>query len=289
MRVRRRWHPGEAASPPIAALIVSRQARARVQGSLRSSSALTFYESAGELAGAVRARPVQAVILEPRDRDGVLTAPIARSIREGFPSVPVLAYCEVMRPAASSDILALARAGVNELVFKDVDDLGVALRSALASAERRCLAARALSELAPHVPATMRPVLQYCLEHAHDALTVADLARAHGIHRKTLHNRLCEAVLPGPRALLGWCRLLVAAELLEDPKRPIEQVALSLDYPSAAAFRNMLRRYTGLAPSEVRVNGGAACILHAFRMALSRGRAGARRIAPAAEPRPGGT
>ena len=43
---------------------------------------------------------------------------------------------------------------------------------------------------------------------------------------------------------------------------------LLLDFSSAASLRNMLKRYTGLSPREVRENGGLRCVLHAFRQTL---------------------
>jgi transcriptional regulator GlxA family with amidase domain len=163
-------------------------------------------------------------------------------------------------------------------VIHGLDDVGIALRGAVTSALRRCTATRAMRELAPHVPAALRPLLRFCLEEAERAPTVEDVARALGVHRKTLVNRLRDASMPGPSALLGWCRLVIAAQLLEDPERPVEQVAYALNFPSAAAFRNMLRRYTGLAPGEVRINGGLNCVLHAFRRSVGGLRAGRLRV-----------
>jgi len=61
----------------------------------------------------------------------------------------------------------------------------------------------------------------------------------------------------------------MAARLLEDPGRTIEQVALKLDFASGTALRNMFKRYTGLRTTEVRENGGARCLLHAFKRELA--------------------
>jgi AraC-like DNA-binding protein len=97
-----------------------------------------------------------------------------------------------------------------------------------------------------------------------------------GVHRKTLVDRLKAAHLPSPRAMIGWCRLLMAARLLDDPGRTVEQVALKLDFPSGAALRNMFKRYTGLRTTEVRENGGVRCLLHAFKRELAAVTAGKR-------------
>jgi transcriptional regulator GlxA family with amidase domain len=69
--------------------------------------------------------------------------------------------------------------------------------------------------------------------------------------------------------MIQWCRLLIAARMLEDPGRAVEHVALLLDFPSGASLRNMLKRYTGLRPLEIRENGGMRCVLHILRQTLS--------------------
>jgi AraC-like DNA-binding protein len=112
------------------------------------------------------------------------------------------------------------------------------------------------------------PILRYCLEQGRRALTVEQVAQALHVHRKTLVDRLTAAGFPSPSALISWSRLMVAARLMEDPGRSIEQVALVLDFPSGTSMRNMVKRYTGLRPAEIRENGGMRCVLHAFKHAI---------------------
>lgn len=69
--------------------------------------------------------------------------------------------------------------------------------------------------------------------------------------------------------MLGWCRLLAAAVLLEDRGRPVDHIALELDFPSGAAFRNMLKRYTGLSPAELRARGTLTEMSRQFRKAVT--------------------
>jgi AraC-like DNA-binding protein len=123
------------------------------------------------------------------------------------------------------------------------------------------------------------PFLRYCLEHARRDLSVEEVAAAMGVHRKTLVDRLRAARLPPPRAMIGWCRLLMAARMLDDPARTVEQVALKLDFPSGAALRNMFKRYTGLRTAEVRENGGVRCLVHAFKQEIAAVSAGKKPIA----------
>jgi AraC-like DNA-binding protein len=266
----------------VAALVIDAEGKARLRTTLQRTGAsrspspgsgaeVQFYDTVAELLAALGTRRLAVVVVQSRDRNGAPTDEAVRVIRAGYPSVAVIAYVPP-GPACSTDILALARAGVHELVLRGVDDIGIALRAAVASAARRAIAERVLRDVAPLVAPGAVGILRYCLEHAAEAPTVVDVGRALGIHRKTLVNRTRAAALPPPRALLAWCRLLLAADLLEDPLRPVEQAALVLDFPSGTAFRNMLRRYTGLGPRDVRENGGLVCVLHAFRRALTSNR-----------------
>jgi transcriptional regulator GlxA family with amidase domain len=242
--------------------------RARIQDALRGFARVALCEREADLLTMLGNATVSVIVVEPRDRTGTPTIPFVRAMREQFPNVPVVAYCAIT-PYTSSDVLALARAGVNDLILRDIDDERVALRSALDAAHEHCLAERALEALTPAVPPSVLPFLTFCLQNAARPLTVGEAARALGVHRKTLVDRLTAAGLPSPSAIISWCRLLAASRLLEDAGRPVEQVALLLDFPSGASLRNMLKRYTGLRPAEIRENGGVACALHIMRQSLS--------------------
>jgi AraC-like DNA-binding protein len=251
----------------VAVLVRELAARARIQEALRGHAAVRTCDEQDELLALVTEGLVGVAVVDLRDRTGAPTLGMVRTIREGFPSVPVVAYC-ALTPDSSREILALARAGVNDLILRGVDDVGVALRSVITTAQEHCGAKHVLEAIAPLVPPSVVPFLRYSLEHARQAVTVADAAAALGVHRKTLVDRLATAGLPTPSAMIAWCRLTLAAQMLEDPARSVEQIALLLDFSSAASLRNMLKRYTGLSPREVRENGGLRCVLHAFRQML---------------------
>ena len=104
------------------------------------------------------------------------TEETVRALLARHPNLAVLGYAAA-RPGMSSDVLALARAGVHELVVAGIDDVANVLRAALARSARRSSAERILGELAAFVPADTLPLLRYCLEHAAAAPTVPELAR----------------------------------------------------------------------------------------------------------------
>ena len=251
----------------VGALVWDSASRARMQDALRGQASVRFCEQQGELVALVENGLATVVVLDMRDREGNSTLDVVRHVRDSFPSIPVVLYCAIS-PETSRDVLAFARAGVNDLVLRDVDDLRHTMRAALSSAADHCSARGILRELEGVVPANILPMIRFCLENGRRALTVEDLASALNVHRKTLVDRLSNAGFPSPSAVIAWCRLLVSARLLEDSGRSIEQVALLLDFPSGTSMRNMVKRYTGLRPGEIRQNGGVRCVLHAFKREL---------------------
>lgn len=253
----------------VCAIVWDPASRARLQDAMRGQGSVRFCERQGELLALVEHDLARVIVVDLRDREGRSTLDAVRRIREDFPSVPVVLYCAIS-PDTSRDVLAFARAGVNDLVLRGVDDLRHTLRAALTTAADHCSARIILAELESLVPANVVPMLRYCIENARRSLTVENVADALHVHRKTLVDRLGSARLPTPSAIISWCRLLVAARLLEDPGRSVEQVALLLDFPSGTALRNMMKRYTGLRPGEIRENGGVHCVLHAFKRQLTR-------------------
>lgn len=252
----------------VAALVRDPISRARLTDALRSEAPIRFCARLTEVLAMVEAGLANLVVVDHRDYDGSPTLPSVRRLRDEYPSVPIVMYLP-MSAVISGALMEYAKAGVSQLVFQGVDDLKASLRSALDAAFDQASAVALGADLEPLIPSTIVPFLRYCLEHARRNITVEEVAVAMGVHRKTLVDRLKAARLPSPRAMIGWCRLLVAARMLDDPGRTVEQVALKLDFPSGPALRNMFKRYTGLRTTEVRQNGGMRCLVHAFKRELA--------------------
>jgi AraC-like DNA-binding protein len=252
----------------VAALVRDRIANARLSDALRTEASVRYCERLSEVVAMVEAGLANVVVADHRDYDGSATLPTVRRLRDDYPSVPVVMYLP-MSAVASGAVMDYARAGVSQLVFQGMDDFKTSLRSAVNAALDQVSATSLSADFETLIPPVIVPFLRYCLEHARRDITVEEVASAMGVHRKTLVDRLNAARLPSPRAMIGWCRLLIAARLLDDPGRTIEQVALKLDFPSGAALRNMFKRYTGLRTTEVRQNGGARCVIHVFKRELA--------------------
>jgi AraC-like DNA-binding protein len=258
----------------VVALVIGPKVRARIRGALAGRADVHFCELRAQLLPMAAATQASAIIAEPRDRDGEDVSTAVAAARGGLPSVPVIAYV-AEGDTSSCDILAMARAGVHDLVRAGFDDVGFALGVALASATANCVIETVRGELEQLVAREVWPFVSWCLTRAHGAISIRAAAEALGLDRRTLVRRLDRAGLPHPRRIAGWCRVIAAARLLDEPIYTLEQVALRLDFPSGTALRNMLRRYTGLRPRELRENGGVRCVIHLFKRELAGERPGA--------------
>jgi AraC-like DNA-binding protein len=259
----------------IVALVQHPQLRARITAAGRPSLRARFCETREELRALAHSSGASAVIAEPFDARGGEVWPTIAAIRDGFPSLPIVAFCAV-GPSLSWDIVHMVRAGAHELLIRDVDDTPHRLRAILARARSTCTATWARSELSPLVPHQVWSPFEYCLQNAFRCVRVDEMARSAGMDRRTLTRQFARAGLPAPSTVAAWTRLVVAGVLLEDGGRPLEEIALELEFPSASALRSMLNRYTRLRPAEVRENGGGRCVLSAFKNVLRSSRRAAR-------------
>jgi len=126
-----------------------------------------------------------------------------------------------------------------------------------------------LREIAPALHVTLFPFVHFCLQHPRVG-SVAAVAEAMGVHRKTLFVRCRDASAPPPGIIITWCRLLSAAHLLSTSMRSVETVSADLGFASPTTFRNITRRYTGLRPTELRDRNAMVVVIRAFLTALSR-------------------
>ena len=233
---------------------------------------------AAELHSAVARQPgdVACVIAEARDAAHEPSGPVVSALIRRFPTMPVLGYCGAGARHAA-DLRDLARAGVHELVFADVDDHPALLRAKLSRGEEACAAAAVLRGIDGLLPPVLSRLAEYCVQFPRDSHEISRIAAALGVHRKTLVNWCERAHVPPPSTLVTWVRLLLAAELLHSPGQSVEHVANTLEFASPTAFRNLCRRYLGMRPSELRTKEGRDAVYRAFAEALTDARRTATR------------
>ena len=211
---------------------------------------------------------VACVVAEARDSAHEPAGPALSALIRRFPAVPVLGYCGTGARHAA-DLRDLARAGVHELVFADVDDHPALLRAKLSRGEEACAASAVLRGINGLLPPLLSSLVEYCVQFPRDSHEISRIAAALGVHRKTLVNWCERAGAPPPSTLVSWVRLLLAAELLRSPGQSVEHVANTLEFASPTAFRNLCRRYLGMRPSELRTTEGRETAYRAFAEALT--------------------
>ncbi|MEH0108568.1 helix-turn-helix domain-containing protein [Tersicoccus sp. MR15.9] len=90
------------------------------------------------------------------------------------------------------------------------------------------------------------------------ALSVQDLARHAGVSVATVHRRFRTAFGTTPLAWLTLRRVELARRLLEYDAGSVEMIAARSGLGSAANLRSLLRRHTGLTPSDYRARNRVA-------------------------------
>jgi hypothetical protein len=119
--------------PTVVALVLGPKNRARLRVALSDQAEVQFCDVRSELVPLIAATFATAVFAEARDRNGENVSVVVGALRARYPSIPVIAYVPNEHTPAR-DILAMARAGVNDLILAGIDDVGFALGAALSSA-----------------------------------------------------------------------------------------------------------------------------------------------------------
>lgn len=249
------------------ALVRDPEARTRILDATRARGETRFWDCPDRFLLDVGSCKPTALLLELGTSFGKFSLGVLRVVRRRFPSVPVVAYWK-LGPAASRDILEVARAGINALVLRGYDDLRLELAAAFDDARNDCIASRTLAAITDCLPESASSVVEHCIRNAGREMTVEDVARALRVSRRALDRNLLLAGVPTANRLMGWSRILVASELLNTPGRSIDRVALELGFVSGSACRNMFRRHLGMTPSQLRKRGGFAYALRAFHEEL---------------------
>lgn len=265
-----RQRTGGACCPPrVIACLPDPGAATRLELALRGSATVERCTAAELVARSVSSHPAAAIVAL-RDAAGRTLVPLLGTLSRRIPGLALLAHCAHGRVDVD-ELVAAGRAGASAVIVDGVTDAAAALAPQLTLADRTRMAAAVRRAAGARLPGMVGRIVDHCLARADEALRVAHVAAAFSVSRRTLTSWTTRAGLPCPSALITWCRLLVAADRLASGGSSVERVALELDFASASAMRNLLRRYTGLRPADVRAGGGAQCVIDALVGVLGRG------------------
>jgi AraC-like DNA-binding protein len=236
--------------------------RSHVLGSIGGRCRLSFVDGIHDLANAAATLNPDIALWHAEEllEAEQACAMAIRHVRRLSPRTMVVAYGEMSRTIARS-LLSAGRMGVDRLLFRGFDDLAGAIQelgTTVGPTDAELL------EIVTTLGVSSAPaagVCIHCLRRAsRGPLTVQRLAEELSVDRKTLRNWLRRAGLPGPERLIGWCRVIAAARLLERSERPVAEVAQTLRFSSVSDLRRMLGRYTGYRPTDVRLHGTSGVV-----------------------------
>ena len=207
--------------------------------------------------------PVQLAIIDPCASGALDLGAVAR-FHDSFPRVVLLAYGDFIRRSAD-DMFRLEQMGIQAIVVRDQGDDSLALRLALTDALTTSGIGDVVGSLEDLLPDDLALWMRKLLAAVPQPLEPADAARLYHQHPNTLCEHLRAAGLPSVNKMIVWARLFLAAQLLSNPGRTVENVALALDFPSVNAMRKQFGGYVGMPPREVRERGGLPVLLTKFR------------------------
>jgi len=255
---------------PVALALVHERDRAALVRAADGVTRLVLCHTVDEADALIRREPPAVFVTRRRDADGARVEPLVHALRLNAPNLPVvlLALAEDSRRRNAGDLVA---AGVTCVARATARDVRAALRTVLARERARALRAALAAECAALAPDSARDMVRVAFENGDRPLAVLQLAASLGVPRKTLDRRLLRRSPLTPRRALVWGRLAAIAIALEDHETTVAAVASSLQFTSPTALRNMLQRYTGLTPTELRAAGGLDAISTRIQAILTTG------------------
>jgi AraC-like DNA-binding protein len=251
----------------VATLLPDDHCLQRVVHAVRGQHTVVPCKEWAELAAACENEAVHLAVVD-LFADGKASFDPVRQLKLRFARVTLVAYVAVT-PGRTRELFDAGRAGFDGLLIVDQDDSPLQLRSVIEQAEARGVAGLIRHRLGP-VHAVTRDAVLVAVTRAHLRLTSHRLAEILSTSRRTLVTRLSGDGFPPPQKVISWGRLIVAAQMLEDPNRSADSVARVLDFPSGSAFRNSCQRYLRSTPQEIRARGGAGFVVREFLAAVGR-------------------
>jgi AraC-like DNA-binding protein len=271
-------------TPIVVACCIDRSHHARLIDALRGRAEIRLAANFGQLTAILKSTidAIDVVVVPGSAAQEEESLSIIRRVVADRPTTAIVGYCQAGTQFSAS-IRSLALAGVHQFLFAGIDDTGVSLRTVLDAAKRQCAGHYVMRQMATELPAILLPILEAALSRPDSVVDVLGLARALGMHRKTLVARCTRAQFVGPAELLRWIRLALVAHLLETTGCAIGRIAIDLSFPSDTALRNLVKRYTGIRPGELRAAGGLAYVIQCLNRRVAEATSG-RRIAPGVTP-----
>lgn len=263
---------------PLFLLSESEELELNLRKVVKNPFALTRVSDWADLKRALLSAPQTAVCfadaIVPVGADSGLAEGL-REVAQEYPLIAVVACLRVRE--CSPDVLTSLRSwGVAEIfdVEKEMSPAAVERRLDLVKtlwAQR--LFRRALPK---SLSARGRILIESLADIAARGGYVSELGDLLGVSRGTITRWCTAAGVPEPRRAFAWIRLLVAADLLDDPSRSIESIARRSGFASAASLKSATKTFTDLTPSDLRKAGAFETVARLARAEFRATREAAR-------------
>ncbi len=226
---------------------------AQLQVALAGEHSVTVVDGWGALLLAIRERPVDLVILDPRTSGG-LELGQARELLARHPTLPVVIYT-TLAPDSMQATVMLAKLGVQHVVLRGFDDEPRRFRQMLQQLPAARLSNSVLQHVLPHIqdaPVLFVRAITRLFEAPQEIVDVDELARLSGMTRRSLDRWFVRSGLASARTMILVARLTRAKHFMEDPGFLLEDIARKLGYTSIRRFARQVRAATGMTPSTMR-------------------------------------
>jgi AraC-like DNA-binding protein len=198
-----------------------------------------------------RVPPTAVVFVDPYWESPDEPSPRLEALLREMRSATIVAVLPVTA-ATVPHLELLARWGVADVVELGREDTPAALRRRLRLVQGR-LVTRLLDHALPRTtPTRTRALLAVAADTAAVGGGSGELAQALGVTERTVLRWCRRADLPQPRRLMAWLRILLAADMLDDPGRTLASAARACGYSSDTALRNALRTFLDASPTDLR-------------------------------------
>lgn len=224
----------------------------------------------GALRDALRRSPPTAIsVVDPFAGSGDVCVPteVLRDLLSAFRSSTIMAALPVT--AGASDVVrTLTDWGVAEIVDLVRERTPEALARRLRVVQGRTVQRLLHRALPDSVSGRTRALLAVAAEAVATGGQAPELAVSLGVTERTVARWCKRAELPPPRRVLVWLRILLAADLLDDPGRSNEAVARACGYAGGASLKGALRGLLETTPRDLRAAGAFRTVSTAFRAEL---------------------
>lgn len=251
----------------ILALIPQPARLQRLRAATRDTHSIVACDNWNDVYAACDGQIVHFAVLD-FDSIGAPSFDPVRQLKLMAPRTTVIAYV-TMSLDRVHHIFDAGRYGFDGLIITDLDDGPSAFAKTLERASARGLGTLVRRIVSGSGSPVARDAMMLAVTRAHEHLTPASLARILAVPPRQLSRELADAHYPSASRLIMWGRLLVSAELLDDPRYSAERIALVMHFPSGSAFRNTVQRYFGCTPRDLRERGGALYALDVLRRTVS--------------------